>query len=635
MSLQPVSIPLLGGFDRSVGLQSSFQGGFYEMIGLRQSRLRYGVIEQTPRFATTARTAKDYYLAGTVTEAASTRVLGAWRQVFFTEQTVSTLAGTTVQVLYQSAIPANSTINGQCCLVVNSITGLALALGDTVDIEIDGAATFKWRKSGGAYTTLVPITTAGVSIDSGNATVYFLTATGFTIGNVWSWQRTDRMLDTSGSVAALNRGMSMVEHGGMLYFTNANRRVMVYDPTVGYVRSVGYSPIYGMQLKSVYDHLFVTNGVKDAIVVGSTVASSKVVYNSDLNDFDCFFSTDVNEADVHSFPFEGSATISSTATTPWAIGIGLIRNYVYVFTPRGVYYSAYVGLPVVFSFEPFSAFALELYSFYGEAVIQADNAVYILRDDGPWKFDGAQFTQVGRPLVVELAAGATEKVRESAPAFGCYDHVNREFHYVLDMGDYLGESPARTRHLYTFHEGHGLWHRRSVSFLRRVNSIFIYSTSAIAFRIALGAESLTWYDEDQLFSGTPVNDGSNGTTITIPTLTTQAVVGTGALQSQKEVNGARVAARVTTVTGSYATTANAALKVATVNADDGIPDGTATASENWLSATANAQLSLRSSFYAGAIRVQCLPVTGSFVAKITLRGLTINGSNFNTNLPTR
>ena len=584
MSLNLHNFPLTGGIEKSVTSTRAGAGTFYDLINFRQKRGERGCLEQTPYFVSNSLSTSSYYDgANTVNESSATPLIGSWRGAFFTQQTARAVSTTTIPIYYQSAIPTGNTAQKQCLIQVVNYISLGLNLGQTVDIVIDSATTFKWRKAGGAYTTLVPIVLGGVSIDGGNVLVYFQVVAGFTVNDTWSLQRTDRMQDTSGAVT-LQLNMSMVEYNNTyLLFTNSNQRVMVYDLNKGFIQSIGYRPVYGQQLLMFENHLFVSNSYKDTIVTGLLeVTASCQVSCSDLNNFHGFFPTDVNEADDFNFYDQGDGLDTSTVTTHWRIGLGTLNNSIYVFTPRKSFVSAYLGLPTVFSFKDFSTFGLTLTNTRSIPVVAGDNCLYILRDDGVWKLSNAGFTHIGLALRLvtinnTLSVGAMTMV---------YDRTHREL--VLHLNPLSGGA-----RLYVFQEDFNTWYSRAVSFAYAISSVYLFSTTGLDRRLGVLCSSLRYFTEDLEWSGTPANDDTSGNGLTTPTITLQIFNDTS-YYYVKEAQGAQLTAHVETVaSSSYSTNTNVIIYLGYSITNDAFVTGTfVEGTEYWINTSLNSYLSL-------------------------------------------
>jgi hypothetical protein len=527
MSYQDLVLGFNKGFGRSVTPFKADTDTAYELMNLRIARAERGRLEQTPYFNDNTYTAGTYWNgSASTTEAATSAIYDGWfnrhtnTQSLFSGFTLRD-NGTQVPIYYQTASASGDDVHKGVLLVLTTPT--ALALGQTYDVEIDAVATFKWQKNGGGYTTGVPIVTTGVSIDGGNAIVYFLASAAFTITDHWTWQRTDCTISPVNAATGIPGNTSYIStcgYGKYLVWISHDNRIMIYDPVVGYARSIGYQPICGYFIKIFYDHLFVGD---------STISTSAIVYsgetrNSDLTDIDVFISTDVNEADIHTFNdiLEGEAGVTAANLQQ----IFVVSNRIFVMTGQKVYASAYLGLPTVFSFEEVTTFAFITFGINRPRVMTTTGGVYLVQRDGVWFTDGITYSHIGLPQGI---------LDSTSNLFLAVDFFHREL-VMFDVTNKI---------VYTYQEQYKTWSRRSVSFTNSAGSIFYTGASA---KLTLGANSLHYYTEDTAFTGTPVKDSSTGAAFTLPSVISQ-LIGYGNICQVKEVEGSSLLARAATVAG--------------------------------------------------------------------------------------
>lgn len=580
MALTPQNIPFLlsGGIDRSRASIVSDPSTFYDLYNFSQADNEPGKLIQDYWFNNYATLSTGTYYdninSTSATESANSIVklirLSTTRGLFMTSQVIRNTNSpyTQYQVFHQTAVPTTTGLTGGCLIVVNSVSGLNLTLGNTFDVEIDGATTFKWRKNGGAYTTLVPITTAGVSADGGNVTVYFLTTSGFTVGDVWSWKRTDAAFAESAVVSV--QPIPCIEYKTILYFIGSDSRVLALknDGTTNYAITVGYRPVYGSRLAIYEEHLVVGNYSTSVM----TTASYGLIGWSDNIDIENFIATDTNEADTFRIPY-GSYEILEIAT---------LKQQLYVFTRKYICTTSYPGLPLVFSFKLFTT--LELLPSTNPVII-GDDCVYLAKPSGFLIFDGASFTDIGKPV----AAAAS-----SQTAFGAYDAYNGRVYWVTIKTMLTYSSRTRS------------WSRRSVDF--NSDSTPIASVFAEGGVLYVGIKALKVHNVNStLTTGAAIMDSSSGTGYATPKITMH-LYSAGEFSVVKELSAVFIGA-LTTVVGNgtnYSTGSNAKVDVYAYSSTSGVFDGsTTTLSGTWDSSAADGNISfVPISFRAVAIELQ-------------------------------
>ena len=246
------------GIDRTNVSFRSDRTSFYDLLNFRHNIDNFGVLEQTPYFfVLKALSQGTYYASGSQTEPSTSAVRLALANITMTDYVMwDGLDGAAqLQVIYQTTYPAATTVYTGCRLEIGSITGLGLNLGANLDVEMTSATQFRWRKNGGAWTSGLTVSTAGVSIDGGNATLYFLANSGFAGTEAWSWTRTDCSYEDSTLVNIRPAQWSFFRN--TLYFTNTQDRIMALkvSTTGNYVCSVGYRPVYGTYLGFFESHM--------------------------------------------------------------------------------------------------------------------------------------------------------------------------------------------------------------------------------------------------------------------------------------------------------------------------------------------------------------------------------------------
>lgn len=543
MAYFPVNFLLNGGQDRSM-ISHNANRGFYTMANFRQSLTSFGTVEQTPYFSKTTYSQGTYWDgAASATEPSDSGVFMA-KPFYVSEYVVRPSAGSQLQVFYQETYPVVESVNTGCLLVINDLNNLAITLGSTVDVEIDAATTFRWRKNGGAWTAGVTVSTAGVSIDGGNATVYFLASSGFTIGHLWQWRRTDASFDDSSN--KYTHALDGIFYKAQFYFTNVNDRVMVVKEAATdlnqYCISLGYRPVYGTFLQIVEDHLVVGRFAKSSIGKLSS-PRAKTVGWSDVTDVENFIPTDTNEADQYTLPTASIHDgVSTTNTGNYITGLVVTKRQVYAFTLYEIYSSPYLGLPLVFSFDKFIDFRCSM-------VIRTFDGCYIADSDNVYYFDGSTLRAVGAPVRGLITLG-----------YGGYDWIRRE---VIFRASGI---------LYIYQERFDTWYSRSVDFGTFTLVLCIH---AAASDLTLGFTERTVYT-DAALSGTPAFDATDGTAYATPTLTFNTFKG-ATLASVKETSLVYLGASVNTAGASYGTDTNVEFNLKHYTSTNGLISGSSTA----------------------------------------------------------
>lgn len=384
----PITIVPAGGMVLREGADRLDQplGSFQTLVNLR---LQGSSLQQTPPFYTYGQHSPgNYYDGGTQTEPATSvaSLLLYLATEFWASQYCAFSGGTQVQVIRQTSVPATTTEFTSCCAVINDYAALNLTLGSTLDVEMTGAAAFRWRKNGGGWTAGVPSLT-GTSIDSGSVTLYFLASTGFAGTETWAWTRTDALYETGG--IAQTYDWSYVVYLTQVYFVDYAGRVLVFEN--GGIRSVGFRPVYGTHVALFENHLFVANYSATVFTAG---AASCVNANSDLNVFDNFYPTDVNEADTYLIP--NNVLESDSRAARRIRGYFLKNQVLYVFTSTGIWAVQYYGLPLVFKHTFIQSFATT--SNFAQPVVSGGKC-YLVSSFGLYVFDGNNLQRIGQEIV--------------------------------------------------------------------------------------------------------------------------------------------------------------------------------------------------------------------------------------------
>lgn len=596
----PANVPIIftKGIDRSTSPLAADKGSLYVLRNLRHNQYQKDALYQTPywyNYDTFAR--GTYYNAGSQTEPATSSIRLVTADLVVTDYVCRGASGQ-LQVIYQTTYPAAETIYTGCRLVVNSITGLGLNLGATLDVEMTGAAAFRWRKNGGGWTAGVP-STAGVSIDSGTATLYFLASTGFAGTETWSWTRLDRSWASTGT---FQYPCEFNYYKGELFFNSVDDRMMVCSSssTGLYVISVGYRPVVGSYFAFFDDHLVVTWFSKNASGwTGST--RWYTVGWSDKTDIHNFIPTDTNEADQYALPNSNQFdTVGTASPDSYLMGIAVIQNQLFLFTNNEIYWTSALGLPLVFTFQ--KLMNVKLISTYS-AVIRCDFGAYLIGVTDVFFFDGASVQSIGKPIMDGLDNGNFEG------SFGCWDPFAEELCIV------------NTVLLFVYQKRWGTWYTRCADFANEttpVKCINAYSGVPV-----VGVSSLKLYRDDVDFTSQPVFDWTNGTVYGRPYLVTQ-ILGDD-LATVKDLSGVYLGVVVATtgISATYYTTGTSVVVQVSywltpggnfINVSETIPT-----SATWNSGKPDGIVSLRQSFRGIALALEVQGTVSKPAGAITIQ----------------
>lgn len=486
------------GIDRSIAPLLADKRSLYTLRNLRHSFESLGVLEQTPYwydYATFAR--GTYYNGGSLTEPATSAIRMITEDLIVTDYVCRGTSGQ-LQVFYQTTYPAAETIYTGCRLVINHVANLAITLGSTLDVEMTGAAAFRWRKNGGGWTAGVP-STAGVSIDSGNATLYFLASSGFAGTEAWAWTRNDRSWAATGT---FDYPCFYEFYKNELFFNSVDDRIMVCTRAVTsntlYVISVGYRPVVGTYVTFFDDHLIVGWFNKDVTSGWTTSTRHRVVGWSDKTDVYNFISTDTNEADQYTLPINNEVDTVTTSYNSFIMGVASVQQQLFVFTNNEIYTSPAYGLPIVFSF--LRPLTTQLSSVYG-AVVKGEGGVFLLAYNDILFFNGAELRSIGGPVV-----GGTDS-NNFEETFGVWDAYRKELVF------------SQNTLLFCYQTKWDAWYVRQADFDSSTQPV--KCISSYSGRIAVGLASLKTRREDTTGINQPIYDATDGTVYAEPYLVTQ------------------------------------------------------------------------------------------------------------------
>ena len=363
--------------------------------------------------------------------------------------------------------PNNTTLTGQCLLYGINSTDFA-AYADTIEVNIDAATTFRWRRNGGAWSASLPIqqdTAIGanglhVSFQGQGSTTDF---TGYTVGNSWVWQY-DYMRQPSFTAKNLyvsTRNYASDVYGNDIYFAGGGREV--YRVRDNFVTSVGYCPTFGRHVAVFYGHLFVSqfsyatvNGVvEDSLQSDETKRIMPFTLGwSHLNNPDQFFSTLINEADSKPLvqqQFADNSWQGITGLAPW-------RSLLFVFLPTSIWTFQYVGLPNVFQGSQLNS---GIGSVFMSGVVRTPQAIYFIGQNDFYKIDEFEPTPMGlkvrNKFFSEIAAEDTEQFQRT---FGIYNPEAKEVVWTY-WSPISGTSDYQARQV-VYNEQTDDWHFRNM-----------------------------------------------------------------------------------------------------------------------------------------------------------------------------
>lgn len=578
--------------DRSAIPLRADKSTFYDLFHFRQSPTQSGLLEQIPFCevdATRGAIAGTYWDgASSVTEVSTSKIRLCTVDTVITDYVVRGPANTQMQVFYQTIVPSGTTVYTGCRLVINSIAGLAITLGSTLDVEMTGVATFRWRKNSGAWTAGLVPSTAGVSIDGGNATLYFLASTGFAGTETWSWQRTDQASYTgTASITPLKYSYYKQE----LFFLTPEQRLMhvVNFTSARYAITAGYRPIYGTSF-CFYFSFLVVGGYADNTSV-SVYSRGRTVGWSDVNDVHNLIATDLNEADQYVLPASNqTSSYVDGVNLPMIVGLSVIKQQLFVYTTQEIFTTTYLGLPTVFSFVKCNDVQLSRLIFNIRNLIVTPIGTFLFGVSDLWLFDGTQLISYGRPL------NSITGFRNAT--YGEYYSFREEVVIVNPAVAYILQLKTNT------------WYSRAVSFSASgATCVGVHDSSSLYF----GTESLKLVKESAAWIIAPVYDTANGTSYAVPKVTTQLIG--EELSTVKESLGVLLGWYITTVTANfYATNTNVLLQVSWYNSDNGTMSGSVSTDSDAIRNATSTDFFIgypRTAFRSLALEISISPTSGT------------------------
>lgn len=432
------------------------------------------------------------------------------KNLFYVDPT-NTATQVNVPFVTQDRIPNNITVNGQCLLYGINTTDFA-ADGDTIDIVIDGATTFKWRRNAGAYTTLVPITT-NVAIGANGLKVGFLATTGFTVADAWRWSRADAGGSAGGGTAAAAGVYSKAQFGSDNYISSPNGGLIRVRNN--FVNGVGYKRIFGKYVAVFQNHLLVGH-FREATYSGGAPVDSYVAATtpfvlgwSDLNNPDCFFSTPVNEAGTYNIPNNRDPEHSQYGIT----GMGLLNRSFLVYTASGMSTVDYVGLPNVFQTLP----AYNVGCAFPGALVITPDFHYFISQDQIYRCNGNAPVAIGEPVRTKFFGEIVAASNANWPlTTGYYDAANQEVIWRYAIGP-----DANTHYQWrdmVYMEKYNRWYFRNVAYFSTGTPLALCRTYNDPTRLLVGgfAEVLGDLNAEAATAILPDNVTVAGNTYTNP-----------------------------------------------------------------------------------------------------------------------
>lgn len=502
-------------------------GSFRSMLNCRLVR-GGGAVEQTPPFIAltgASHTQGAYYDAGSQTEPTTSRpslligITSSGLGPLSASNTGSFWAGkygtwvssSQVQVIKQTTVPVGVTLFTGCLLVVNDYAALGMNLGGTLVVTMTAPAVFQYVLNGGAPVAGLVPSTSGVSIEAGDATLYFQANTGFVGTESWTWTRSDWFFEAAGTEVFYD--WSYTTYNRNIYFCDGFNRLMVYEN--GGVRSIGYRPVYGSHVVMFENHLVVGN--YSLTTFTAFTGDSNVVGSSDLNNFDYFFPTDTNEADT--YPLPGSVLDGDWFPSASICGLWVYQDFVYIFTTLAVYRTPYFGLPTPFSIKKVANIGT-LRGFAQPVTTSA--GVYLVTTSGIVYYQGGidgvrvsnQLDGIGEYYT---ATNRNAYTFYNSLYWGGYDSYRREVYFSIGIIT-TQTTPYGTLGFWVYQEETRTWYFRAASILGGSPQCMCSTSGVVRIGSRLGA-----LHEDTNYSQslTIAADFNAAASIALPTFETQ------------------------------------------------------------------------------------------------------------------
>jgi hypothetical protein len=365
--------------------------------------------------------------------------------------------------------------------------------------------------------------------------------------------------------------------------------------------TIGYRPVYGETVTEAYDHLLVGGCSFSGPATADALLS---VGNSDLNDVDNFWSTDVNEADYTVLP----ATLSVGNSTGTRVLFFSVENgVIYAYTSAEVFYTTYLGLPLVFSWSSLSAWGLrdesipigEDGSFSGFSLVRAPDYLYVWTGIRLLRGRGGRFEDVA-PSVRDILfySGNTNSTFRTT---GAYNTRSAEVvFYAFAKIPGLGE-----RHcLIVLQEKYGTWYTRVTP--RQMTSVVAFGGALYQDGIVVGSGN-TLYIEDPTYIRTPITE--NDASFVEP-FAVSNVIASG-MRNVIEASSAYLTASLGPTAGSnYNNTTSRQVVLSWASADNGAIPTVFSVEGSWSTASRDGLLTLPRRAARGHLFKLSFPVVG-------------------------
>lgn len=358
---------------------------------------------------------------------------------------------TLIPSIVQSAVPNNTTVNGQLLLYGFNSTDFATT-GDQIDVNIHTDTThFRWRRNGGAYSADIVIAN-GQSIGANGLKLGWLATTGFTVGDTWSWVMSNVTPNDSNYYSST---LSNANYQLDNYFGGIGRTIMRQRD--GFLTTVGYKRAYGKYVAIFQNHLVIAHfaeGIYDAITGVTDPYSLKTTpFNiawSDLNNPDDLFPDNTHEAGSYNIPYNTYPDNINLGIT----GLAPIRDTLMIYLPDCAYEMTYLGLPNVMQILPKFA---GVGSYYPNGLVDTKRGHYFMSRDNFYYYDGTSPVPIGESVrekvFGEIVGTFSSRVKQ---VFSYYDSARQEVVWTY----------------WTFNPGGGGYQSRQVVFQERYNRWF-------------------------------------------------------------------------------------------------------------------------------------------------------------------
>ncbi len=368
----------------------------------------------------------------------------------------STATQVQIPVVLQTKKPNRTTVNGECLLYGHNVSDFS-ATGDKIEVEIQTATTFRWRRNGGAWVSGVTISTE-VSLGGNGLKVSFQDDEGYTTSDLWEWTRSWNHPYTGADSSTDKFPFHSAVYNKDIYVAGIERNVMrVRDD---FLTSVGYTRVYGKYVCLFQNILFVAHyaaGVYDGalgIVDGYNAANTPFTVGwSHNSNPDQFFSTDVNEADEYQFPQQAAHDWSNLGIT----GMGEQNDQLFVYLPTSIKRGYYSGLPTVMQWKTVHPSVGNLFP---AGLVNGVNGHYFISRNDVYVFNGLELRSIGQGVIRKFKSEIVPITNERhALTTGYYDPDRAEVVFTYWMSPSTGIYHARQM---VYCEQTGVWYFRNL-----------------------------------------------------------------------------------------------------------------------------------------------------------------------------